>query len=247
MTRFSPRDSHGTGAPSAIGRAHGLRLGMGALVLSALALSGCSPDFKDGVGPRVAVPNVSGRVERDGMGASALDVSVGNPIDDVSIASTRTDANGNYAIAVPSGTWEVKVKGLLSGDFDSVTRNLVVDGSTPGGALRPLDVDAYGAALETPLDTDTLAMPRASKPATFAWRAPQRAFSTERAQLYDSAGSAVWYSSKGVDTTATWDGVGNQGTFVGVVMPAATYTWRVKFDLPDSSVARTRSRRVTLQ
>ena len=241
MTRSSRPDSPGTGIRS-------WRLFYGALIaMTAAGPWACSPDFKDGVGPRVPVPNVSGRAERDGAAASALDVSVRDPVDNVSVASTRTDASGSYAIAAPSGVWEIRIKGKVAGDFDSVTRGFVVDGAGERVTMVPLDVFAYGAALVAPSDGEALARPSGSNDVTFTWSAPGRSFSSARAQLYDSTGTAVWFSAKGTASEATWDGTGNQGALSGVVMPAATYTWRVKFDLPDSSEARTKSYVVRLQ
>src|SRR5262245_27990297 len=130
-----------------------MRRGVSALLLvGGIAFTGCSPDFKDGVGPRVSVPNVSGRVERAGAAASALDVSIRNPIDNAQVAGTRTDANGSYVIMAPSGVWDLRIKGKLSGDFDSVTRGFVVDGDGDRIAMKALDVFAFGAALDEPAD-----------------------------------------------------------------------------------------------
>lgn len=40
------------------------------LVLLMLLIAGCSGDFRDGVGPRVPIPNVEGDVLRQGVGAA---------------------------------------------------------------------------------------------------------------------------------------------------------------------------------
>ena len=219
----------------------------GALLAGVLALVGCSPDVKDGLGPRVPVPNVSGRVERDGVAASALDVSVRDPNDDSTIADVKTDANGSYVVAVPAGIWEVKVKGRVTGDFASVTRGFVVSSVGQQVSMDSLDIFAYQAALVAPADAATLGLPNASDPVTFRWSLPRHGILSARAQLYNASGAAVWYSAKSSDSSAVWDGTGNQGTYTGVGLPAATYTWRVKFDLPDSSEARTPSGTVTFQ
>src|SRR5207249_997282 len=121
----------------------------GALLAGVLALVGCSPDVKDGLGPRVPVPNVSGRVERDGVAASQ-------------------------------------------------------------------------AALVAPADAATLGLPNASDPVTFRWSLPRHGILSARAQLYNASGAAVWYSAKSSDSSAVWDGTGNQGTYTGVGLPAAT-------------------------
>ena len=242
MTRLSPRDSRGIGFAEL-----GLHVRRAPLILVALALGSCSPDFHDDLGPRVPIPNVSGEAERDGAAAPQLDVSVRDPLDGHSVASTRTNGDGRYAIVAPSGTWEIKIKGALAGDFESVTRGFAVDGSGEIVAMEPLDIDAYGAAPEEPPDGETLALPDSADSVTFRWRSPSRSFSTGRAQLFDSTGAAVWYSPKGLAVSATWDGKGNQAPFAGTALPPATYTWRVKFDFADSSQARTRSSRVTFR
>jgi hypothetical protein len=210
-------------------------------------LAGCSPNVKDGIGPRIPIPNISGRAERDGAAAPTLDVSVRNPDDNTVVGSTKTDANGTYDLAAPVGVWEVKIKGKLPGDFDSVTRDLVIAGSGERVVIEPLDVFAYGSALISPSDSETLAFPTHGKPMTFRWRNPARAFSSARAQLFDSAGAAVWYSAKSTDSSATWDGTRNQGSAAGTAVPAGNYMWKVKFDLPDSSVARTATRKAAFQ
>lgn len=247
MTRSYRPASPGTGSRRA--RRCGCRALWlaGALAGGVLTQAGCSPDMKDGLGPRVPVPNVSGRVERDGVGASGLDVTVRDPSDDSTTADAKTDANGSYVVAVPAGVWEVKVKGRIPGDFASVIRGFVVSSAGQRVSMDSLDIFAYQAGLVAPADAATLALPSSSDPATFRWSPPRRAITSARAQLYDGSGEAVWFSAKSSDSSAVWDGTGNQGAFTGVDLPAATYTWRVKFDLPDSSEARTPSRTVTFQ
>jgi len=236
--------SHGTGSPEA--RIFGACAAFAALALAALLLTSCSPDMKDGLGPRVPVPNISGRAERDGASASALDVSVRDPAGNT-VESAKTDANGSYALAAPLGTWEVKLKGKLPGDFDSVTRDLVIAGAGDRVALGPMDIFAYGAGLVAPSDASILALPIQATPATFRWSLPTRVFTSARAQLFDSAGAAVWYSPKSADSSATWSGTENQGSASGSPAPAGAYTWRVKFEFPDTSAARTATWRVTFQ
>ena len=216
------------------------------MLLLAIAgpLPSCAPDFKDSVGPRVPVDNVSGRAERDGTGATSLDVSVRNPTDNASIGSTKTDAGGYYAVAAPPGTWEVRIRGKVSGDFESVTRGFVISGDQQKVDLPPVDVFAYGTTLLQPDDSASLAVPTDTSLASFRWSRPTRPYTSARIQIFDSAGAAVWYSLKTTDSSATWDGRGNQGPYIGTAVPPAKFTWRLKFELPDSSEARTRSRTV---
>jgi len=202
--------------------------------------------MKDGLGPRVPVPNISGRAERDGVSAFALDVSVRDSLGNT-LVSAKTDAYGSYALAAPRGAWEVKLKGKLPGDFDSVTRDLVIDDAGDRVALGPMDIFAYGAGLGAPLDNSTLGLPTQAAPATFRWSLPTRTFTSARAQLFDSTGAAVWYSTKSTDSSATWNGAENQGSASGSPAPAGAYTWRVKFEFPDTSAARTATWRVVFQ
>jgi len=218
-----------------------------ALAAACVLLAGCSPNMKDGIGPRVPIVNVSGEAERNGTAAPRLDVSLRNPTDNTVVGSAKTDANGAYGLAAPVGVWEVKIKGKLPGDFDSVTRGLVIAASGERIAIEPLDVFAYGSGLVSPSDSATLALPNHGRQTTFRWRNPARAFSSTRAQLFDSTGAAVWYSAKSTDSSATWDGTWNQGSAAGTSAPAGNYSWRVKFDLPDSSVARTAAWKVAFQ
>jgi len=217
-----------------------------AFALAGFVLTGCSPDMKDGLGPRVPIPNVSGSAERDGAAAAALDVAV-RDAEGRTVVSAKTDASGFYLLAAPAGAWELRLKGKLLGDFDSVTRNLVVAGSGEGVSIGPMDIFAYGAATSVPSDSATLALPDPSTPLTFRWSSPARTFSSARVQLFDSASAAVWYSPKAPDSSAIWDGTENQGAAVGSSAPAGTYTWRVKFEFPDTSTARTASSRVTFR
>ncbi|HYQ90316.1 MAG TPA: hypothetical protein VEU09_11905, partial [Candidatus Binatia bacterium] len=101
--------------------------------------------MKDGLGPRVPIPNVSGSAERDGAAAAALEVAVRDP-EGRTVAGAKTDGSGLYLLAAPAGAWELRIKGKLLGDFDSVSRNLVVAGSGERVSIGPMDIFAYGAA-----------------------------------------------------------------------------------------------------
>jgi len=218
-----------------------------ALLVAPVVHGGCSTDFKDGLGPRKAIPNVSGRVERDGVAASTVDVTVRDPDDDSTIADAETDANGYYVLAAPVGVWEVKVKGRMPTDFASVARGFVVSSASQQITIDSLDIFAYEATLVAPADGATIGRPTESYPVTFRWSPPRHAIVSARTQLYDGSGQAVWFSAKSSDSSAVWDGTGNQGPFAGLAVSAGGFTWRVKFDLPDSSEARTASRSVTFQ
>ena len=214
------------------------------LLLLLVASSGCSPNIQDGVGPRVPIPNVDGSVLRSGAPAAGLKVALRDS-SGVEVAGTVTTLSGYYGFGdVALGTWEVKVSGVSAGDFDSVARDFDLMDST--FSLRALDIHAYGAALLAPTDGASQPVPSPVQPVTFRWNLPSLPGVAARAQVLDSGGSAVWYSGGLQTSEVGWNGLGNQGRYQGVVVPPGSYNWRVKFDLPDSSQAKTSTRRLVL-
>lgn len=216
-----------------------LALAVGAVV------SGCSPDFRDGVGPVVPVPNVEGSVMRSGSAASGLDVSLRDS-SGVETAKTVTSASGSYGFGdVAPGGWEVKVSGSMPGDFDSVTRDFAL--ASPSVTLTSVDVSARGAAASDPANGASLPVPSAAQPLTFQWTFPSVAGATAHVQVFDSQGSPVWSSGSLKVGSSAWDGLGNQGTYQGKAAVPGSYTWRLKFSLPDSSQAKTAPWRLDLR
>jgi hypothetical protein len=65
-------------------------------------------------------------------------------------------------------------------------------------------------------------------------------------QCFDSTGASVWYSSWLDTTEVMWNGLANQGAGAGHFVTAGAYTWRMKFDFPDSSNGHTTYRALTL-
>jgi hypothetical protein len=216
------------------------------LMLAALAIAGCSVNVQDGAGPHVPVPNVLGMVERAASPAAAIDIelrtSAGQPV-----STTTTTRSGSYGFDVTSsGSWEVKISAGKDGDFDAVTHPILFQDPGPL-AVPPIDIFAHGAAALEPAPGASVAVPSATQPLTFRWTQPAITGARARVQLFDSQGVAVWSSSWLSASEVPWDGVGNQGTRTGTPTSAGSYSWRIKFSLPDSSEARIATRPLILQ
>jgi hypothetical protein len=213
--------------------------------LVAAVVSGCSPDFRDGTGPIVPIPNVEGTVTRSGSAAPGVGVALRDSTGH-DMAKTVTDASGNYGFGnVTSGLWQVKVSGREPEDYDSVTRNFQL--LSPSLTLPMLDVSAHGAGATNPAAGATEPVPTPLHPVLFQFNFPSAPPGvTARAQVFDSAGKPVWYSGSLKLGESAWNGLGNQGDYQGRVATPGNYTWRLKFDLPDSSEARTALRGLIL-
>ncbi len=215
---------------------------MGIALMGGMCAFGCSPDTLDGIGPRVPIqasPNVTGRVVREGLAVPNHKVGLRDPDDHTTLSEDRTDPSGRFELRAPVGTSEIEVNGLLAGDFASVTLALTVPGDTSLIDLAtPIDLSAYGARLENPPDGARAPPPTPTATIEFHWQMPNRTPSSARLQIYDADGQPVWISAAVLEPSLTWNGVGNQGTYVGRLAPAGDYEWRVKFDLPDGSEAR---------
>ena len=197
----------------------------------ALLLPGCGVDVQNGAGPRV--PRSGLRVELRNEGGER-------------ISSTVTGASGAYGFSVTgSGPWEIKVAAGVAGDFDSITRSFWLQGSGPT-ELPPLDVYAYGSGLRDPAAGASVTAPSPTQPLTFTWTRPALDGVTARVQLFDSGGVSIWNSSWLDADQVGWNGIGNQGGYQGRSVQAGHYSWRVKFNLGDSSEGRTPTRKLEL-
>ena len=222
-----------------------MRVASFALPLAALFV-GCSVDVQDGVGPRVRVPNVQGVVLRTTSPAQGLEVDLRTDAGQ-EVATTTTRRSGSFGFAdVTPGTWEIKVSAGGPGDFESVTRGFQLGPDPAPLSLPPVDVHAYGASAIEPVDGASVTAPSFIEPLIFRWTRPDMPGVTAHVQLYDAAGSPVWFSSALQTDQVPWNGLGNQGTYQGQPVGPGQYTWRVKFILPDSSEGRTGSRRLAL-
>jgi hypothetical protein len=225
------------------GARHAIRMTLAVTVL--WLLPGCGVDMQDGAGPRVPIPDVLGLVRRAGTPASGLQVELRTD-GGQEVASMATDRSGGYGFDVPgSGAWEIKVSSGRSDDFDSVTRGFQFQDPGPL-SLPAVDVYAYGAAVLEPASDTSVVAPSPAQPLIFRWIRPALSGVAARVQLYDSAGAAVWSSSSLETDQIPWNGIGNQGSYQGQAVTAGQYSWRVKFVLPDTSQARSATRKLTL-
>lgn len=219
-----------------------------ALVCLLCAGSGCSVDVHDGMGPRVPVPNVSGRVVRAGQPVDAIDVELRTVIEAVVVDSVSTASDGTFGFAgVAVGDWEIKVSGEDPLDFTSVTREFHLARVDTLADLAPLDLFAYGAAPNAPSEGAVMPLPNPFQPIVFRWTAPARAFESGRVYLYTASGDAVWTSVRTDADSALWNGLGSEGEYEGRFASAGSYTWRLKFDFPDGLEGRTVYRALGLQ
>ena len=214
--------------------------------LLALQLVGCGIDLKDGAGPRVPIPNLMGSVRRAGSAAAGLRLEL-RTIEGQVVASTVTTSAGSFGFQVPaSGAWEVKVSSERAGDFAAITHPLQYQ--EPGTeVIAPLDVFAYGAELLEPAADGTAPVPSLLQPLMFQWTLPSLSGVTARVQCFAPTGTLVWNSTWLDADHVAWNGVANQGDSAGHIVAAGTYTWRMKFSLPDSSEGRTATRTLTLR
>jgi len=235
--------------PRATGTAWSL-VGRGLVLFVGTFAAACGIDVHDGAGPRVPIANVTGYVNRAGLPADDLDVELRRADNAVTVAEGETAYDGSYAFyEVALGTWEVKVSGEETGDFDSVTRLFTIDREEERRELPPLDIDAAGATQTRPAEGAAHPAPTLFTSLTFAWVLP--AFSTDaaRAQVYDWDWNPVWSSDDEPGLTSiAWNGLtGNEGDYAGDFAPPGRYRWRVKFYIGDSLEARTDTRELVLE
>jgi hypothetical protein len=209
---------------------------------------GCAVDVKDGVGPRVPVPDVEGTVSRAGSPAVRLDVELADVARDTTLYETRSNRYGFFGFSgVYSGLWEVRVESDVPGDFASVSRQFYRADGDGNFQIRAFDVFAHGASLVAPPAEAQVAVPTPFQPLDFHWSPPNIAGAVAQVQLYDQARQDVWKSGPTQADSVRWYGYGTEGYYQGVPVGPGLYEWRVKFEFPDTSEARTERRRLRLE
>ena len=226
-------------------RAAAVRLTLGVLVVLA---GGCAVDVRDGLGPRVPEPDIEGMVLRGSSPAIRLDVELHDVVRGIKVFDSRSNLYGAFAFAgVRGGLWEVRAEGELPGDFAAVTRQFFRADGDGRVRLRDLDISAHGAGLVAPAPGAVVAPPTPFDPLDFHWTPPDIAGTAAQVQLEDAAGQNVWRSSLGTVHTVRWYGYGTEGQYQGVPVGPGLYEWRVKFDFPDTTEARTERRPLRLE
>lgn len=201
---------------------------------------GCSVDVHDGMGPRVPIPNVSGRVTRAGQAADEVDVELRTLIDGEVVDSVSTASDGTFEFAnVAIGDWEVKASGEDPSDFDSVTGEFHLARVDTLADLAPLDLFAYGAAPTAPPEGTALPTPNPFQPVVFRWTVPAHAYDWGRVYVYGANGEAIWFSARTGADSVLWNGLGSEGEYEGRLVSAGEYMWRLKFGFPDGQEGRT--------
>ena len=217
-------------------------------VLGLAMLAACEPDFQDGAGPRVPIPNVRGLVLRNAAEARGLEVALRTPADAVTVAEVSTDDSGEFAFAdVDSGAWEVKISGNESDDWHSVSREFRLVHPDSVVVVPTIEIWAHGAITLEPEDGALHPVPTVFQPLRFHWQLPDLDVTWARVYLFDADGRDVWSSAKEPVAEAAWNGLGNSGEWDGVPAPAGTYSWRVKVELADGQECRLSYRTLVLE
>lgn len=207
----------------------------------ALLVGACSPDVRDGLGPQVPIPNVTGTALRAEQPVDGLDAEIEDAESGETLATTVTQ-DGHFSFAeIPAGRWQIKVSGADAGDFDSVSRSFeVISPDEPQPPLQ-FEVWAFGCQTLEPTAGAHLPRPNLFAPLTFRWLNPSGA-GTEldwvRVTVYTGAGQQVWTSEKVVATEISWNGVANAGDLAGQAVSAGDYYWRLRVAFVDSLEAR---------
>lgn len=221
--------------------------------LAALALVATGCGLSREKGPSAAPempepPQVTGTVVRDGVPAAGI-VAVLSVHDSLGAAvdTVVTDETGSFGFpSVPPGYWIARVSSPDSSDLAYVRAFFQVVNEDDPVALPAFDLDPHGLVLVTPADGATVPQPTSTDPLRLEWSAYELPYISARARV-TAGGITAWSSTQRTTTEAEWIGVGNRGVYVGMVLPAGNYRWRVRLQLPDSVQVGTRLRTVVLQ
>lgn len=189
---------------------------------------GCSPDLHETAGPRIPVPNVSGRLVRDDVPVSGESVRLEIAGQDSIVAETRTGDTGYFYFAeVESGGWVLRADSEDPWDFARVTYEFSFLGPDTELVAPDLDLSLKGLVLTNPEEGEARGLPDLFDPVLFQWDFPEGMASRAEARVYDADGDPVWYSAETLDEEVRWNGLGNQGDYAGQTATAGTYQWRL--------------------
>jgi hypothetical protein len=222
------------------------RVGIAAL---ALLCVGCTPDLKETVGPRVPVPNVTGRVVRGGLPVLDIEVELEDTATDTTVADERTDTDGRFAFAeVGPGTWTVQVKSDDPDDFARVKFEFAFTSVDTMLDVPTMDISRNGLALVQPEDGDSTVVPDLFNPITFMWDWPEdQAAPRFQVRLYVLDGGPFWFSQKIRETSIRWNGLGNQEMSQGEFAQLGAHWWRLRIEDESDLEYDTESRFVTFE
>lgn len=210
-----------------------------------LALSGCAPEFHESVGPTVPVPNLFGRVLRAGDGAADLSLSLEDSAE-AEQASARTDRRGAYRFdQVPAGVWALRIDSEEATDFARLTYEFVLEDPEVGLTLPDFEIGLGTFEIEDPDPGADEDLPGFFSPLEFRWKGLEGEL---QVRLYrDADGAPVWFSASTGADFVRWNGLGNQGEFRNVAVPAGDYRWRVRIDRGGSLRTYTAYQDLTLE
>ena len=118
------------------------------VAIGMLLVTACTPDLHETAGPIVPVPNLTGQIVRGGLPVSNHKVKLEVPDADSTVAEDRTDAGGRYEFtAVPAGTWLLKATSTDSGDFASVSCEVVIGSDQEPLEAPDLDLSLGGLSM----------------------------------------------------------------------------------------------------
>jgi hypothetical protein len=190
---------------------------------------------------------VTGLVSRTGAPLENFKVKLYEDVSGVQVDSTTTTVAGEYGFAgVPAGRWMVKVSPVDAGDLGYVRYFFSIASAGERQVLPPFDVSSHGLGLVTPAAGVTVQRPGFAAPLTFAWNAYGAPYQWTSARVSDSLGATVWSSIHSQGTSASWNGLGNDGAYTGQAAPPGRYRWRVRVRLSNSVQAATTERELVI-
>jgi hypothetical protein len=201
------------------------------VVLLVCCAVACAPDLHETVGPLVPLPNVTGRVLRDGEPIVNIKVRIEDSVADSTFADTYTDDTGGFAFAqIGPGAWDLRVDSREPGDFAQVSYPFVFFSDDTVLTAPDLDVSASAFDVGQPADGASLPVPSLFDPVTFEWTWDSVESVTFQVRVYDAKGTPFWFSVKTYGTQLIWNGLGNMGDYEGRPAETGAYRWRLQLE-----------------
>jgi hypothetical protein len=212
-------------------------------------LAGCGLSREEPIPFRATAYALQGQVLRSGVPLTRQTVKLYDDLEATYLDSVVTDDTGHYGFgSAPAGGVMVKVTSLRPGDFRYVRYIFQRTSAASRDSVPPLDVWAYGCRLLAPEEGANLEQPSPSLPLEFTWT-PMTGMASARyrVRLVDTADTLVWESSRDLETTASFNGIGTNAEYAGQFVSTGTFNWRVKVRLPNDVSAATEERGITFR
>ncbi|MEZ4647881.1 MAG: carboxypeptidase-like regulatory domain-containing protein [Candidatus Eisenbacteria bacterium] len=203
-------------------------LALGLVTMLLLGAPACSPDYHETVGPTVPVPNLFGRVTREGAAAPDLKLAIEDSAE-VELSAARTNSGGWFEFEeVPAGAWTVRIDSQEPTDFARLTYEFTFLDPEAGLTLPDLEIGLGEFDVKKPNEGAQEPVPGFFSPLEFRWSGLG---GEKQIRFYrDSDGAPVWFSAKTTADIVRWNGIGNQGEFQNVSVPPGDYRWRIRVD-----------------